>query len=173
MFYMPWKVWAWKVFTLPPMGVIYVAVISEGLRFLVPALGQKLWKLPIPGFSLLRDYEWSHRLDLAYFLALFLLVAVCVLWELALALYLGFELPFERAVAKPDNYRRLVVILAVAVLGGDACLFYCAMTQLAWSGNSFSIPALLATVCYLAVIVFVSFLTVRLKYSDAPGLEED
>src|SRR5438128_129475 len=52
------KYWAWQVFTKGLLGVIYAAVIAEGLRQLVPTLGQKLYRLP--GLGALRDYEATY-----------------------------------------------------------------------------------------------------------------
>ena len=56
---------------------------------LVPALAQKLYKLPIPGAPLLEDDEAGHRLDLAHIFALFLLVAVFHLWAEVLRYWCG------------------------------------------------------------------------------------
>jgi hypothetical protein len=57
------------------LGIIYVAVIAEGLRRLVPPLSQKLYKL-LPGLGALKNYEATYRLDLAPFLSVIILMAV-------------------------------------------------------------------------------------------------
>lgn len=157
------KYWAWKAVTIVVLAPIYCSVIAEGLRMLVPALGQKLYKLPIPGIASLAQYQELRRLDLAIFLALFLLIAVWWLWEQLLRVILGSDAAFRDSGWNPDAYKRVVLILGMIVLGADACLFYVSMVQMGWGGTRFSIPALLATAAYLAVIVFVSLVSLNLR----------
>lgn len=157
------KSWAWKLVTVPIIGLIYCVLISEGLRYLFPALAQRLYKLPIPGLSYLRDYEAFYRLDLAHLFSIFLFIAVWYLWVVNLRAYLGDADVFNRSGWNPEAYRRFVLRLGVVVLGADAILFYIAITQQGWFGNRFSFTALVATVIYVAVIIFVSFVSVNLE----------
>ena len=99
-----WKAWLWKLITIVVLAPIYCSVIAEGLRMLVPALGQKLHKLPIPGFSGFGQYKETHRLDLAIFMAVFLLLAVWWLWEQLLKVFLSTEAVFDNTGWKPDAY---------------------------------------------------------------------
>lgn len=165
------KYWAWQVVTKLILGVIYIAVISEGLRVIVPALGQKLYKLP--GLGALRDYEGTHRLDLAHFLAIFVLFAVFYLWDRILELWLESDEEFDDRGWNPEAHRRLVVVLGTVILGADACLFYVAMTQIGWRGTTFSFSALLATAAYLAVLIFVSFVSINLRKSITQLTKDD
>jgi hypothetical protein len=153
----------WKAITFLGFGPIYVIVIAEGFRLLVPALGQKLHKLPIPGLAGLAQYQESRRLDLALFLAIFLLVAVWWLWEQVLKIILTTKPLYQDCGWHVDLYKRLILILGVIVLGADAALFYSAMVQIGWGGTRISIPALLATAAYLAIIVFVSLVSINLR----------
>lgn len=130
---------------------------------LVPALGQKLHKLAIPGFSMFGQYQETRRLDLAMFMALFLLVAVWWLWEQVLKVFLSSEETFDKSGWNADAYKRVVLILGIIILGADACLFYASMVQIGWGGTRLSVPALLATAAYLAVIVFVSLVSLNLR----------
>ncbi len=155
------KYWAWKLFCIAVIGVIYVAVVSAGLRYLLPDLGQRLYK--VPGLSWMYHYENTHRLDLAHGLAVFLFIGVWVLWNRVLRLYLQPNLVLSQCRFNPEAYQRLVVTLGVVILGADACLFYCAMTQVGWRGTSFSVPALLATAAYVALLVFCSFVSCTLQ----------
>ncbi len=50
------KYWLWKLVTVAVLAPIYCSVIAEGLRVNVPALGQKLYKLPIPCLARLARY---------------------------------------------------------------------------------------------------------------------
>ncbi len=156
------KYWLWKALTIVVLGPIYCSVIAEGLRLLVPALGQKLHKLAIPGFALCAQYQETRRLDLAIFLALFLLVAVWWLWEQVLKVLLSTDVAFQNSGWNPEAYKRLVLILGVVVLVADAALFYLSMVQMGWGGTRFSLPTLLATAAYVAVIVFVSLVSLNL-----------
>jgi hypothetical protein len=157
------KYWLWKLVTIIVLAPIYCSVIAEGLRMLVPALGQKLHKLPIPAFSTFGQYEETRRLDLAIFMALFLLVAVWWLWEQVLKVFLSNEDTFHDSGWNAEAYKRVVLILGIIILGADACLFYASMVQIGWGGTRLSVPALLATAAYLAVIVFVSLVSLNLR----------
>lgn len=158
----------WFVFIKIPLGVVYVAIIAEGLRTLIPPLGQKLWKLPLLTF--LRDYEETHRLDLAPVMSVFIFIAVCVLWEQVLEIWLVRQ---EKGSAwLLDNKAILMVSLGSLVLGADICLFYVGVVQSSWGGVSFSFSALLATAAYLGVLVFVSLQSLTLRLALNPRLEE-
>ncbi len=147
----------WMIFTKVGLGTIYIAVISEGLRYMVPALGQRLYK--IPGLGFLEDFEETHGLDLAPFMAIFLLIAVFWLWERILHIWLASD---EEGIDWL-NETKLLMVLGTSILGADAILFYIAMTQVGWGGTVISISALLATVAYVAILVFVSYVTVTLR----------
>jgi len=150
------KYWAWQVSSKAVMGLIYLAVISEGLRVLIPALGQKMYKLPL--LSWLQDFEATYRLDLAPFFAVFMLIAVFVLWPRILVIWLS-----EKEPAEWSREQQLIVGLGASILGADAVLFYYAMTQMAWGSSSFSFSALVASAAYVGVLVFVSWMSLRLK----------
>jgi hypothetical protein len=156
------KYWLWQILAKGILGLIYIAVISEGLRLLVPALGQKVYKLPIPGAYMLEDDEVGHRLDLAHGFAIFLLLGVFYLWAELLKFWLR---PGEESDEgwDSDNYRRLITALGIVILGADGCLFYFSVSQMDWSGGQFSVTALLATVAYLAVLVLASFTSLKLS----------
>ena len=144
--------------------MIYVAVIAQGFRHLVPALGQRLYKLP--GLSFLYDYELTYRLDLAIFFAFFMLIAVWFLWARILRLWLEVEHPqddvFNEHGWNRDNNVRLTLALGFVILGADCCLFFVAITEISWGGSSFSVTALLATGAYLAVLIFVTYVSIAL-----------
>jgi len=152
------KLLAWNVFTKPTLGLIYLAVISEGLRQLVPVLGQKLYKLP--GLSFLQDYEVTYKLDLAPFFAVFLLIAVWHLWAKVLELWISRDR--EDLWWDSDSHKTLVRFLAVTILGADTFLFYSAVSQMGWSAT-LSLSALVATAAYVGVTIFVSYVSLCLR----------
>lgn len=154
---------AWNVLTLFSLGIIYWTIISEGLRLLMPVLGQKLHKASLPGFSYLDRFEATYRLDLAHGLAVFLFIATWNLWGMVLKSMLGSDEHFRRYGWNPQAFKRVVMVLGKVILCADAILFYIAMTQMGWSGTVFSIPALIATAGYVAILVFVKLVSVNLE----------
>jgi hypothetical protein len=155
--------WAWTIFKIVVFGVLYCYLISEGLRFLIPALGTKLWKLP--GLAFLRDFEETHKLDLAPFFAIVLLIAVFYLWCRLLEGWVFPDSALEDLGRHPGRYRLFITILGSVVLCCDACLFYVAMCKMGWKGTVLSLSALLATAAYVACLIFVSFVSVTLHKS--------
>ena len=75
---------------------------------------------------MLEDDEIGHRLDLAHVFSFFLLVAVFYLWEEVLRSWL---LPPKEDVWNPVNFRKLILTLAVVILGADTALFYFAIAR--------------------------------------------
>src|ERR1700693_3263351 len=65
----------WKALILLVLGVLYFALVSEGMRYVNAALGQKLHKLAIPGFSYLGLEVSLRKLDLAHCFAIMLMIA--------------------------------------------------------------------------------------------------
>jgi len=153
----------WKAVTFVVISPIYLAVIAEGLRISVPALGQKLYKVAIPGFHVFGEYVVTRRLDLAVCMALVLLFAVWWLWEQVLHVLLSTDEFLAESGWDPDAYRRLVMALGFIILGGDSALFYGAIVISGWGEGAFSLTALLATAVYLCVIVFVSLVSLKLR----------
>ena len=147
------KSWAWKIFTLPIIGIVYITLISEGLRLLIPVLGQKLYKFPLPFVSAMRNYHPWDRLDLAYFFSILLLIAVWYLWKVTLKVYLSYEGQAVPPGWDPAKYRGFVLTIAVIILSADAFLFYFAMTQQVYWKTQFSFTALLATGAYICVLL--------------------
>lgn len=166
----PIKACLWKLIAVVVVGPTYVAVISEGMRLLVPTLGQKLHKLPIPGIGMLKGYAELYRLDIAHMMSIILLFAVWYLWlKLMVILFDGHHF-FRRNPWNPATYTRVIAALAILILGADAALFYYAMTQqmgFMTAKTTLSIPALLATAAYVGVLVFISFVSFNLEHSDS------
>ena len=62
-----------------------------------------------------------------------------------------------------SNVEALTVWLGLVIIGADSVLFYVAMTRVGWQGATFSLPAFLATLAYVAVLIFVSFVSITLS----------
>ncbi|MCA9078109.1 MAG: hypothetical protein KDA93_23975 [Planctomycetaceae bacterium] len=146
----------WHIGSKVLLGLVYFSIIAEGLRQLVPTLGQRLYKLP--GLSFLQDYEATYRLDLAPIFAFFLLLAVWSLWGSLLKIWL-LDDDSERY---SDSHKLLISMLGCTILAADAYLFYTAVAQMGWSG-SFSFSAIIATTAYVGVLIFVLYVSHQLR----------
>lgn len=156
---------AWNLLAKGLLAIVYLDIVSEGLRHLVHITAKKIHT--VPGFGALRRYAWSHQIDSAQLLALFLLLFVFFFWGQILELWLmnkGHD-QFDDRGWRPETHRALLVTLGTVILGADVCLFYTAITWAGWRGSRFSVPALLATCAYLAIIVAVCFVSLTLKKS--------
>lgn len=160
---------AWDIASKLVLGVVYLAIISEGLRLVVPPLAQKIHKLP--GLEGLNDYEATHALDLASLFSLFLLAGVWVSWDRVLRFWLGVPLPGHESWDS-RNYQRFVVGLGGVMLATDGALFYAAICQMGWGSPSFSFNAVLATAAYLTVLIFATFVSINL-HQRVQSLEEN
>ncbi|REK08654.1 MAG: hypothetical protein DWQ37_20160 [Planctomycetota bacterium] len=155
------RYWSWQLWSKLVFGVMYFGVMSEGFRVMIPALAQKVHKLP--GFAFLYDYEATYRLDLAHFMAIGLLVAVMMTWAAVLELWLGIEERHTRTRVHSGRHQALVVLMAWVLLGGEGYVFYSAIGELGWSGSGFSLIGLIATAVYLSVMVAVTYKSVCLR----------
>jgi hypothetical protein len=143
------------------IGIGYVAIITEGLRMVVPALGIKLYRLPLLG--MLKDYQVWHQLDLAIFAAMLLFTLSSWIWCVLLDTWLYDKEALAIAGRNSRKYELCMFVLGTVILFSDACLFYRAMTFVGWGGEAVSISALICTVAYLAVLVSVCAVSVNLK----------
>jgi hypothetical protein len=159
-----WIAWL-RMWTFEPVklliGVGYVAIITEGLRMVVPALGIKLYRLPL--LSFLRNYEVWHKLDLALFAGILLFALSNWIWKVLLETWLYDKSGLDSAGRNASKYERCLLVLGSIILFSDACLFYRAMTFVGWGGQVISPTALLCTAAYLAVLVAVCAVSVNLK----------
>jgi hypothetical protein len=154
------KYWAFMLVKLI-VGIGYVSLISEGLRMIVPTLCVKLYTLPF--LSSLRDYEETHALDLAPFVAAILFAFSSSLWSALLEAWLYDDAMLQATGRCPVRYRQCMLWLGGIILFADAALFYRAMTFTGWQSNIFSLSALLATLAYLAILLAVCLVSVNLK----------
>jgi hypothetical protein len=160
LFFARLKSWTWQVAVKGGLAVVYVSLISDGARLLISDLGRRLYKLPFLGF--LQDYEGWHKVDCAHLFALGLLLAVFVTWNNLIQLWLHSH-DDRQPNWNQRNHQRIVSVLAVVVLSIDAIFFYRAVLAEEWDSSLLSVTGLIATVAYIVVQVFVSFVSVTLK----------
>jgi hypothetical protein len=88
------KLILFNLIVLPILGLVYWSVNSVGLRLSTSALGVKLHRLPLPGFSVLRHYHGWRDIDLANVFAILQLglVWVAAVLVMHVMVYGGFRL---------------------------------------------------------------------------------
>lgn len=158
------KFWSWNVATKSVVTIVYLALISQGLRYVIPDIGMRLYKLP--GLSFLEGYTATYRLDLAHVFAVVPLLSAWILWHLNLEMYLRpyqFADRFRRWDV--DRIKRVVVTMGAVIITGDAALFCAAVTLVSWGQAKLSAAAVLATAVYVTVLGFVTFFSLLLKDS--------
>ncbi|MBW3597606.1 MAG: hypothetical protein KY475_10060 [Planctomycetes bacterium] len=156
------KFWAWNILTKVCVTIVYLALISAGLRYVLPDIGMRLSRLP--GLSFLDAYTATYRLDLAHVFAVVPLVSAWLLWHWNWEIYLRSE-AFDRRFGRwdIDRVKRVVVTMGAIIIAGDACLFGAAFMLASWGGGSnFSAAAVFATFVYVTVLGFVTFVSMGL-----------
>jgi hypothetical protein len=131
------------------LGAVYLGIVSEGARRLIPSLAQKLFKL-VPWLD-----QLDHRIDVAHCFALFLLIGTWWSWTQLLRTWLGIN-PYSRATT-------VIVPLATVFIIVDTVFFYNATAQWNWGGAHVSFTTLLATAGWVAILIFVTFTGIQLK----------
>lgn len=149
-----------KLAMLACLFLVYWVVDSAGVRAIAPDAATKLYKVPIPGFSLLEDYEWTFRLDVAHLLVIVLfaasLFACGVVVRLQLLGDIGRPVWLE---CDEQLYRQLVLGFAGFALLLDCVVFYCgASAQGGFLGGDYivSLPTLFLTLAYAVALLGVA-----------------
>jgi hypothetical protein len=153
----------WCLFIKLPIAGVYVIIVSDGFRSLVQASAIRFSKTPIIG-PFFGTYKVLEKIDGAYVLAIALMLAVFYFWDRLLNYWLdGEDFLAAQAWKNKEWYVKFITVGGGTVLGGDACLFLRAVTNIGWKGTKFTFSALVAVIVYIAVIVFVTFVSVELK----------
>lgn len=154
------RLWCFRLVKLL-IAIGYITVIRDGLERVVPALGIRLYKLPLLGA--LKDYEGLYQLNLALFAGLLLFAMSSSIWCALLEVWLYDNSAMGTSGRCARNYERCLATVGGVILLADACLFYAAMTLVGWGGQTFSLTALISTLAYVAVLVAVCVASVNLK----------
>lgn len=155
------KYWTWTVATKSIITVIYLEIVSQGIIYLFPDMGKRLWKVPF--FAILNEFEATHRITLAHVFAIVPLIATWVLWAMILSMYLAedrFKKKFDRFAY--DQSRRVILIIGFVVIVADAGMFGASFSMSRWGSSSMTPTSILATALYCAVIAFVSLISLFL-----------
>lgn len=144
------RYWGWQGISKGVMGIVYCSIVSDGARRLCPSLGQKIYHLsPILG-------RVNHQLDCAHFFALFLLLGCWCCWTWLLQMWLGVK-------SYSFEHKLVILPLALIFIAVDTLVFYFAIAQSKWGGSLLSWSAMLMTIGYVAVLVFVTYVGIVLK----------
>jgi len=158
------KFWVWNVTTKSLLTIVYLALISQGLRYILPDIGLRLYKLP--GLAFLEGFRATYPLDLAHIFSAAPLVSAWILWHLLLEMYLRpdtFASRFSRW--NVDRLKRLIITMGAIIIVGDACLFCAAFTLSGWGPAQFSASAVLATAVYVTILGFSTLISILLSDS--------
>jgi hypothetical protein len=101
-------------------------------------------------------------------MAIVLCFAAWYLWVVNLYIHFAADEFFARTKWNPQTYTPFVRSLGVVILGADAILFYVGITQQMggiFGGAIISFSGIIATIAYVGVIIFISFVTVNLERS--------
>lgn len=146
---------AWAIPSKLIFGLVCIGILMEGLKCICPPLGQKLHKMPLLGS--LQSFEETHRLDLSLLFAIAIMVTVWCLWADVLRVLLHRD---KYSVLAPKD--KFILVVGAIVLCTDAAIFYLGIAELTWGGG-LSFTALLMTVAYVCVLVFLSYVSLKLK----------
>lgn len=144
----------WMLASKLVLGTLYLFLVSEGLRRLVPPLGQKLRTLP--GLGWVADYEATYKLDLAHVFALGLMVITFQLWNAVLRMWMRAD---ESSIW--DN--QIVAVAWLIIVPADALVFFTALGQWSWAGSPFSFVNVVMTAMYVAFLGYASYVSIQLK----------
>lgn len=137
----------WKIGSILLVGPVYMVLIKEAWMLLFPVLGKPL----------------LLGLNGALILSVGLCLFVWYAWERAILAWLGVDVPAPIPGMDSEADKKLINWMAIALIVADSGLMYIAMTRLGWRGAVFSFPAILATVCWLSVLMFISYVSARLR----------
>lgn len=149
-----WQIGAFVVTNLlvmPLIGVCYLVISAEGLRQMMGVFATRLYKLPVPGAGMMRNYDGWDRLDLAIVMACLLFVSITYLWYRLFKELMGDGRWVSSRATNPVLFYLLASICGV-ILVGDAALFYyglAAKSAGGWGQTPAFVPAL-ATTLYMA-----------------------
>jgi len=148
--------WGANALVMPLVALCYLTVSAEGLRQTVGVMSMRLYKLPIPGAGLLREWDGWNRLDVSLVMALLMFVAVTYIWiRVFMVLLGGSSIPASRS-SNPILFYLLATIIGIILLG-DCAIFYFGLEAKAssgWGTTPSYLPAV-ATLLYMAGLALI------------------
>jgi len=168
---LPWVPWSlYVLLMLCLLGLAYYQISSEGWRLTLPTLGMKLHKLSLPGVENFQRFKGWNKMDVANAMALVLELATFWAYDVALKHWLCAE-THVHARWNAERFKKLVMVLAVGVIGFDGYLFFRGTQALLWGSSTFSLTAVVTTLGWMILIVIASVISVQLQ--PLPKKKED
>ncbi len=152
--------WLFTVVAKVVGAVLYLGLISMGLRLSYPEMGVKLSKV----LPWLDNYELTYKWDRAHLGAIGILFFSWTFCHLILRFLVSSELAdsLKRIGWSNDWPRRLTFTIGVIIMTVDACVFYRAFNAVIWGQSSFSASAIITTLGYVTLLVATTFYSLYL-----------
>jgi len=135
------KFFGMNLLLIPLVVVIYITINAEGLRAFMPFFGMPAYRLPIPGFSVLQEYDGWDRLDLGHITAFGLLILLSWIWAWVVKhLANGGDAEFEREIRPVLFY--IWTLVSTALIGIEAAVFFAGLVSFGgglWSSTSWAV----------------------------------
>jgi len=143
---------------MPIVATIYAQVVAEGLRLLMPVFQLRLYKLPLPGAGVARDYDGFDRIDLAILMSLLLFLVVTWLWIRIFTELQGHGRVYQQRQQSPIVFA-LLSFIAFVIVAGDAMIFYVGLSTQSASGwtETPSYVAPIATLIYSCGLAMIGW----------------
>lgn len=148
--------WGANCVVMPLVSLCYLTISADGLRQMLPLLSLRIYKLPVPGAGLLRQWDGWDRLDLSMLMALLLFVAITLIWIRVFTELMDSGSFAERRDRNPLLFYLLAAVIVVVVIG-DCSIFYFGLAAKAassWTDVPAYMPAL-ATTLYMACLALL------------------
>lgn len=148
--------WGANAIFMPLVALCYLVISADGLRQMLPLLSLRLYKLPVPGAGLLRQWDGWNRLDLSMLMALLLFAAITFIWIRVFTELMDAGSFVERRERNPILFYLLSAVVVVVVIG-DCLIFYFGLAAKAassWADVPSYMPAL-ATTLYMACLALL------------------
>lgn len=156
----------WTLVSKPLLGLIVFPISSEGARLILPSLSKPLSSLPALGA--LADFEATYQIDLAHCFALGLMMAAFTMSGHLIAIRLELQIAARYSSREAKGF---IVGLGLLVLMTDLALFYLGVQETQWGGAGLAPEPLLASLAYIGVVLFTSYVSQTLHERIEEALE--
>jgi hypothetical protein len=138
----------------PPMAIVYLTIIADGWRIAFEGMAKKIYKTDLAVLLGISQYEFAHRLDMATFCALVLMVLIWLAGTTAVRLVLCAR-SYKKDIVNHGLYRCFMVTIALGLFVFDSYLFYNAVSETSWGGGG-GYKAVVATLGWALALLAVS-----------------
>lgn len=161
LFWAKMKYWAFTIAAKTGGAVLYLGLISMGLRLSYTELGVKLSKV----LPWLDNYELTYSWDRAHMAAIGILFFSWTFCHFMLRFLVSEEFTGTlRSIGWVNDWpKRLTFTIGVIIMTVDSCVFYRAFNAVVWGQSTFSPSAILTTLGYVTLLVATTFYSLYLS----------